>query len=341
MTRSKNDISHGWVTQNLEDLAEISIGKTPSRDKDELWDRDKRTKNVWVSIKDLDQKFVNDSAEYISDSAVRNAHVRLVEKGTILLSFKLTIGKVAITNRDLFTNEAIAALRLKRDRLIDREYLYHGLHFWNLISDVDQAVKGVTLNKAKLHKIRCTFPSSLEEQRQIAAILTAVDDAIEATKALIEKQRRIKQGLMQDLLTRGVDENGELRPPREVAPQAYKQTRLGWIPLEWESDRLVNRITFPKGQVDPKVFPYRSWILIAPDHIEQKTGRLLELRTAEEQNAKSGKYPFETGDVLYSKIRPYLRKATLAKYQGLCSADMYPLKPRANLRSEFLLLLSG
>jgi type I restriction enzyme S subunit len=79
--------------------------------------------------------------------------------------------------------------------------------------------------------------------------------------------------------------------------------------------------------------------LIAPDHIESGTGRLLAIHTAAEQNAISGKYGFEPGDVLYSKIRPYLRKAVLADRQGLCSADMYPLRPGPLLVPRFLLAL--
>jgi type I restriction enzyme S subunit len=68
-------------------------------------------------------------------------------------------------------------------------------------------------------------------------------------------------------------------------------------------------------------------ILVAPDHIESKTGRLLQKITASEQHAISGKYLFKPKDIVYSKIRPYLRKAILASFSALCSADMYPLTP--------------
>ena len=78
-------------------------------------------------------------------------------------------------------------------------------------------------------------------------------------------------------------------------------------------------------------------VLVAPDHIESSTGRLLAKQTAAEQRAISGKYLFETGDIVYSKIRPYLRKAILANFSGLCSADMYPLTPAADVSSGFML----
>ncbi|WP_186131493.1 restriction endonuclease subunit S [Burkholderia gladioli] len=78
-------------------------------------------------------------------------------------------------------------------------------------------------------------------------------------------------------------------------------------------------------------------ILIAPDHIESGSGRLIQERTASAQAAISGKYLFDSGDIVYSKIRPYLRKATIARFQGLCSADMYPLKTRKGVESGFIL----
>jgi type I restriction enzyme S subunit len=78
----------------------------------------------------------------------------------------------------------------------------------------------------------------LPQQRKIARILTTVDNLIEKTEALIAKYQAIKQGMMHDLFTRGVDSRGHLRPPYEEAPELYKQSELGWIPKEWEVRRV-------------------------------------------------------------------------------------------------------
>jgi type I restriction enzyme S subunit len=77
--------------------------------------------------------------------------------------------------------------------------------------------------------------------------------------------------------------------------------------------------------------------LVAPDHIESGTGKLIEKQSADFQRAISGKYRFDSGDIVYSKIRPYLRKAILADFSGLCSADMYPLKPAGDVAGGFML----
>jgi type I restriction enzyme S subunit len=112
----------------------------------------------------------------------------------------------------------------------------------------------------------------------------------------------------------------ELRP-------GYKQTVVGVIPEDWQLRGLFSAVSIANGQVDPRREPFRSMVLVAPDHIEPGTGKLLAKETAAEQRAISGKYAFEAGDIVYSKIRPYLKKAILADFTGLCSADMYPLRP--------------
>ena len=93
------------------------------------------------------------------------------------------------------------------------------------------------ISLSTLKQIPVNLPP-LPEQRKIASILTTVDRLIEQTEALIEKYRRVKQGMMADLLSRGVDEHGKLRPTQKQAPQLYKQSELGWIPKEWEVERL-------------------------------------------------------------------------------------------------------
>lgn len=92
----------------------------------------------------------------------------------------------------------------------------------------------------------------LPEQKKIARILTTVDNLIEKTEALIEKYKAIKQGMMHDLFTRGVDQNGKLRPPYEEAPHLYKESPLGWIPKEWEATELGSACTWMSGGTPSK-----------------------------------------------------------------------------------------
>ena len=127
----------------------FKLERTPSRNNDEYWDPQKETDNKWVSIKDIKDKFIKDTEEYISDIGTQKSNVKLIPPGTVIMSFKLTIGRLSITKVPLFTNEAIVGFIPKNDQ-VNRDFLYYGLQSWDLLTEVDQAVKGATLNKDKM-----------------------------------------------------------------------------------------------------------------------------------------------------------------------------------------------
>jgi len=129
---------------------------------------------------------------------------------------------------------------------------------------------------------------------------------------------------MQKLLTKGIGHT------------KFKQSELGEIPEEWEVVRFGEVAKITNGQVDPKQEPYKHMILIAPNHIKSNSGTITEKESADAQGAISGKYFVNKGDIIYSKIRPYLKKVTLADEECLCSADMYPIKGTEKLNNIFL-----
>jgi len=100
--------------------------------------------------------------------------------------------------------------------------------------------------------------------------------------------------------------------------------------------RFSREVYIAEGQVNPELDPYLDMFLIAPNHIESGTGRLIAKETAAEQCAESGKYYCKAGDAIYSKIRPGLAKVAMATEDCLCSADMYPLRGRNRLENKFL-----
>lgn len=153
----------------------------------------------------------------------------------------------------------------------------------------------------------------IDEQKRIAEILWAADEALEQFSNASEKLQQTRETYL-----RGLSSNGAAK--------------------KWKVTKLSKCFEIVSGQVDPKEEPYRSMPLVAPNHIEQNTGRLICIETAREQNAISGKYLFQSGDVVYSKIRPNLRKAFIAEFDGLCSADMYALRPLPDrIMTRFLL----
>lgn len=176
--------------EKLGNLCEIELGKTPFRANKLFWDINKETNNVWLSIADLltaQDRIISSSQEHISNEGAMLC--KPVKAGTLLVSFKLTLGRMAFAGRELFTNEAIAALAIKNERRILKEYLYYFLsHFnWDKAADGDIKIKGKTLNKAKLKEINILFPDNLNEQQRIVDLLDKVFYAIDESKKIIDK----------------------------------------------------------------------------------------------------------------------------------------------------------
>lgn len=110
----------------------------------------------------------------------------------------------------------------------------------------------------------------------------------------------------------------------------YKMTDAGIIPLDWTIENFDSVINIVNGQVDPKIEPYCDMIHIGPGNVEKFTGKLIEYRTAKEDNQISGKYLFDDECVLYGKINPQLAKVCFPRFKGICSADMYAMRTVKN-----------
>lgn len=187
------------------------------------------------------------------------------------------------------------------------------------------------LSKTRMKEIPFVIPT-LSEQKAIANFLdekcSKIDEAIKQKEKMIELLKERKQIIIQDVVTKGIDPN--------ISMKDSGVEWIGDIPEHWEVKRFKFCCTITSGQIDPRREPYASQTLIAPNHIESKTGKILKLETAKEQGADSGKYLVKKNDIVYSKIRPALRKACISPIDGLCSADMYVLSPKKFLNRKYL-----
>lgn len=194
-------MKEGWKVVKLGEVCKIGIGRTPSRSDKSLWDNEKKTNNKWVSIADMTETlngFIYETKEHISDKAANN--IAVIPKGTILLSFKLTLGKTAIAGNDLYTNEAIANLPIITNE-INKEYLLYYFQFFNWVNYAagDEKVMGKTLNKKKLEILPVIYPP-LPEQHRIVKKLDAALEKIDALKAKAEKNIENTKALFQQTL---------------------------------------------------------------------------------------------------------------------------------------------
>ena len=179
----------------LKDICTIQIGKTPSRHECDYW-RDGT--HAWLSIADMNQgRYLNNTKEYITDLGVKASNIKLIPKNTLVLSYKLSIGKVGITQKPMYTNEAIASLT-ELDSQVDINYLYWALQHIDLLENADRAAMGKTLNKAKLSEVKIPLPP-LEEQRRIASILDQADELRQKRQQAIEKLDQLLQATFIDM----------------------------------------------------------------------------------------------------------------------------------------------
>lgn len=120
-----NKIPEGWFVKRAEEIFKINIGKTPPREQSE-WFNDDDSKVKWVSIKDINNStvFAFETSETVTEMAVNKFNMNLAKAHTVLLSFKLTVGKVAITTEDMTTNEAIAHFNIEDENQMCSEYIY-------------------------------------------------------------------------------------------------------------------------------------------------------------------------------------------------------------------------
>ena len=183
---------HGeWEVKRLGEICELKMGRTPPRLNPAYWGEG----YVWLSIADLQSKVVSSSKEQVTKAAA--ATMELIPKGTLLMSFKLSIGRLCFAGCDLFTNEAICSFNNLK---ANADYLYYALSRVDFSLYGKQAVKGYTLNKESLKTVKVTLPKPAE-QTAIAEVLTAMDAELTALEQRREKTRALKQAMMQELLT--------------------------------------------------------------------------------------------------------------------------------------------
>lgn len=220
---NREKLPEQWQITHFGNLVKFSMGKTPPRKDKEYWDDGKY---AWVSISDMIQYgIIFDTAEKVSEIAHEKIFRRkLIPPGHILMSFKLTIGRVSKIGIPAYHNEAIISFR-PDNYIIFEDYIFFFLSQINYLNYQDKAIKGNTLNKSKIAKLEIAYPP-LPEQHRIAAILTAVQRAIEQQERLITLTTELKKALMQKLFTEGT--RGE--------PQ--KMTEIGPVPESWEIYRL-------------------------------------------------------------------------------------------------------
>lgn len=209
----------GWDRNPLGSVADLIMGQSPD--------------SKYYSDDETDLPFLQGCAEFGSHSPRHAIYCsqskKVAPEGSILFSVRAPVGRLNVADREYIVGRGLAAISGAR---VSSGYLEHYLRFEEQrFRSASQGSTFEAINSSELNRWPITYPLDGDEQSKIAEILSTADRAIEQMEALIAKQQRIKTGLMQDLLTRGIDEHGNLRSEQT---HEFKDSPLGRIPVKWD-----------------------------------------------------------------------------------------------------------
>ncbi|MDZ7848133.1 MAG: restriction endonuclease subunit S [Owenweeksia sp.] len=241
-----------WERETFGRNRDVISGGTPPTGIPEYWDGD----IVWITPADLSKvkyPLIDSSNRRITQAGIQNSGATLIPRNSIVMSSRAPIGYFAVPQIEFTTNQGCKSIAFREGH----DPIYHYYNFIHRVNRFKNRGEGTTfaeISKKVIEKLEFEFPP-LPQQRKIARILSTCDAVIEKTEAAIAKYRALKQGLMHDLFTRGIDLNtGHLRPKYEEAPELYKPARLsggeselGWIPKEWEVKNIQSYLQLLKS----------------------------------------------------------------------------------------------
>ncbi|SCU73995.1 Type I restriction modification DNA specificity domain protein (fragment) [Cupriavidus necator] len=186
----------------------------------------------------------------------------------------------------------------------------------------------------------------IESQPVIAKVLETVEAAITQTEVIISKLKAVKQGLLHDLLTRGIDTNGDLRPPQDEAPHLYQASPLGWIPKDWDGGTLgVWLDGNPRNGYSPKEAPEWTGVQMLGLGCLTTDGFLpVQLKPAPYGDKRLADARLRDGDLLVSRANTRDLVGLVGIYKDVGTPCTYPdlmmrLAPSAETSAEFLQLV--
>jgi type I restriction enzyme S subunit len=212
-------VPDGWELNTIEEVAEDVVGGgTPSKSNEDYWGGE----IPWASVKDLDGVAVQDTEDYITEEGAKNSATNLISSGSVVISTRMTVGEAFMNLVDMAINQDLKAIK-PDDSRVNTHFLVYALRGKDrYLKSLGRGTTVSGITTADLKRTHLARPP-LPEQRKIASVLYAVDQAIQKTEAIIESLRRIRLGLKQDLFTEGF-----------YKYTSYRETHIGKVPAGWE-----------------------------------------------------------------------------------------------------------
>ncbi len=311
MTNMQKTLPKGWKWVKIGEVAQIVSGSTPRTDVPKYWNGD----ILWVTPADLsklDTIEINNTERKITKEGYDSCSTTTLPAGTVLLSSRAPIGHLAIAGKEMCTNQGFKSLIPNQS--LNSYYLYFTLkRFKDRLVSLGSGATFTEISKTSVERFEIPLPP-LPTQHKIVEILKEADN--------LRKLRRQADEKMKDLIpSLFVQMFGD--PVKN--PKGWEVKKLGDI---------TERIT---SQILPTDLPDTEFFYIGLEHIESNTGTLINANHQKGEYIKSNKNKFEAGDILYGKLSPYLNKVLLVDRNGICSTDIWVLRPvKALTNSHFV-----
>lgn len=281
------------------------------------------------SLKYVDnQGFIIDEKNTISEEDRFELKAKLIPKNALIFA---KVGEAIRLNRRALISKNSCIDNNTMSFISDINVNYKYIYYFSKTIDLYEISNSTTVpsvRKSDLEYIKIPL-SPLKEQQRIVDKIESLFEKLDKAKELIEEARDNFEKRKSAILEKAF--RGELT-------QIWRRKNNFSYTKTW-SRKIFSEIAEVKSNlVKPQDF--LKYPHIAPDNIEKKTGKLLEYRTIEEDNVKSAKHRFYPGQIIYSKIRPYLSKVILVDFEGLCSADMYPIETELDTKYLYYYMLS-
>ncbi len=311
----------------LGEIADLEMGKTPARNNSRYWNGN----NTWVSISDLKEKYILESKEKITDTAVSDTKIKEVPENTVIMSFKLSIGKKAITTKKLYTNEAIMAFNIKDKTKIDVEYLYYALENVDFLKYTDKAAKGKTLNKEKLKKIKIPI-CSIKKQKEIVENLNTINEVINKQKEQLKNINELYKSLFYEMFGDPIrNEKGwenisineiTIFMSRGKTPKYVEKSKIGVINqacIYWENIKFEN-IKYHENQKDVLLLKEQDILINSTG-----TGTLGRVNIFKKNQEENIVYTIDTHVTLLRLKKEKVNSIYLTKFFGIPIIQKYIL----------------
>lgn len=323
-----------WVSINLESIADVILGQSPDGD----------------SVNGLGQGiiFFQGKTEfgkvYPTPRKFCTSPKKIAEAGDILLSVRAPVGPTNFAIQRCAIGRGLSAIRSFNG--IDQFYLMYFFKFIEMwLSDQGTGTTFKAISGDFLREIK-VYVSPLAEQQKIAEkldeLLAQVDRLKARLDAIPSTLKRFRQSVLAAAVSGGLTEewrkNNICTENDLTQLNVFRGSELTKLPEGWKWVRFDSVAEIASNLKNPLDTP--DAVHIAPNHIESNTGRIIELSTIKIDGVTSAKHEFRSGQIIYSKIRPYLCKVTIVDFNGLCSADMYPINSKINTQYLFRWMLT-